>query len=300
MAVYKRTYKPYVGALTAEWSRFLVLPRYAFQDLFASKLLTGFVVTCFVPFIVEAALIYLLHNEAARALLRMQGNPPFSIDKVFFQTILGIQTGLAFLLAAWIGPGLVSPDLANNSLPLYLCRPFSRTEYVLGKSAVLVILLSLVTWVPVTILYGLQAQLEGNGWGWSHLRLEGATLLGSGIWIAVMCLLCLALSAWIKWRIAASAALFGIFFVGPGLGEAFNSVLRTYWGRLFNLSYLFSVVWRKLYDIEMIRPERVRRRTPEWLLVDIPLWAAWTVLLLVCGMSLWLLHKRLRAREVVR
>jgi hypothetical protein len=30
MAVYKKTYRPYEGALTPGWRRFLVIPRYAF------------------------------------------------------------------------------------------------------------------------------------------------------------------------------------------------------------------------------------------------------------------------------
>ena len=56
-------------------------------------------------------------------------------------------------LTAFVGPGLVSPDLANSALPLYFCRPFSRAEYVLGKCAVSVQLLSLITWVPGLILF---------------------------------------------------------------------------------------------------------------------------------------------------
>ena len=34
MAVYERTYRPYPGELTQQRWRFLVLPRYAFQDVF--------------------------------------------------------------------------------------------------------------------------------------------------------------------------------------------------------------------------------------------------------------------------
>ena len=39
-------------------------------------------------------------------------------------------------------------------MPLYLARPFSRTEYVLGKASTLVILLSLLTWIPGLFLFG--------------------------------------------------------------------------------------------------------------------------------------------------
>ena len=42
MAVYKKTYRPYEGELTPAWSRFLVIPRYAFEDLHRSRFLTIF------------------------------------------------------------------------------------------------------------------------------------------------------------------------------------------------------------------------------------------------------------------
>ena len=41
-------------------------------------------------------------------------------------------------------------------------------------------------------------------------------LLGAFIWIAVLSLLSLAISAWVKWRIAAGALLLGTLFMGAG------------------------------------------------------------------------------------
>ena len=34
MAVYEHTYKEYAGELTPEWSRFLIIPRHAYKDVF--------------------------------------------------------------------------------------------------------------------------------------------------------------------------------------------------------------------------------------------------------------------------
>ena len=48
MAVYKKTYRPYEGPLTASWSRFLVIRRYAFEDLRRSRFLTIFYLASFV------------------------------------------------------------------------------------------------------------------------------------------------------------------------------------------------------------------------------------------------------------
>src|SRR5262245_66404379 len=67
MAVYEHTYKPYEGKLTPAWSRFLILPRYAYQDLFKYKLFTALFVLCYVCPLVYTALIYLRHNVGALA-----------------------------------------------------------------------------------------------------------------------------------------------------------------------------------------------------------------------------------------
>ena len=72
MAVYERTYKPYTGALTPEWSRFLVVPNYAFREVFQKKLLLAFFAICFVWPLILAVLIYLPHNSSFLKLINQQ------------------------------------------------------------------------------------------------------------------------------------------------------------------------------------------------------------------------------------
>src|SRR5271165_4818548 len=123
MAVYKRSYRGYAGPLTPEWSRFLVLTRTAWRGLFHSRWMTGFFTVCLLPFLVTAILIYLNHNDTVMQMFRMGGRNRalFAIDARFFKGFLGSQVGFAFLLTAFAGPGLVSPDLTNNALVLYFC-----------------------------------------------------------------------------------------------------------------------------------------------------------------------------------
>ena len=71
MALHERTWRPYPGPLTASWSRVLVLPRYAFQQVFGSKIFTAFFALCFLPTVVAAILIYLHHNLAATTALQI-------------------------------------------------------------------------------------------------------------------------------------------------------------------------------------------------------------------------------------
>src|ERR1700678_1563525 len=151
MAVYKRTYKGYSGPLTPEWSRFMILTRFSYQRLVGTKT-NLFLLACLIFPIGCAVYIYLAHN--ASVLRSFGGNlaSALTIDPKFFLTYCAFQFGMAYLLITFTGPTLISPDVVNNAMPLYFCRPFSRTEYVIGKMSVLLYLLSIITWIPGLIL----------------------------------------------------------------------------------------------------------------------------------------------------
>jgi ABC-2 type transport system permease protein len=307
VAVHRRVYQPLAVGLTPAWSRFLVLPRHAWRSLAGSRLLVGFFVLCFVPPLVAAAMIYLFNNPLAQSLLGLDGGLKglVGIDGKFFFRLLTVQGSLAFVLTAWVGPGLVTPDLSNGALPLYLCRPFSRMEYVLGRFATLFVLLSAITWVPDLLLFGLQSGLAEPGpagepaWWRSHLFIPGALIAGASVFICVMALLALALSAYVRWRIVATGLFAATFFVSHGFGHALNEVLRTYWGNMLDLTYVVTTIWRDLFAVSL--PQQTRHADfGDPVRLDVPTGFCWLMLLAVAAFSLYLLDRRLRAREVVR
>src|ERR1700758_1651859 len=285
MAVYRRNYRPYSGAQTPEWSRFLVLFRYSRRNLFRSKIQTGFFVLCFFYPIACLVMIYLAHSASFLAKLGVPSQL-ISIDNMFFFRYLSVQGVLAFLMTAFAGPGLISPDLANGALPLYFCRPFSRTEYVLGKSSVLGILLSEITWIPGVVLFLIQASFAGATWAWDNLWIAGSLILSSLILIAILSLLAMALSAWVKWRIVAGALLLAVMFFGAGFAQAVNTVLRINAGHFFNVAYLMGTVWNGLFQVDAEHA--------------IPVAQACIALLVYCAVCLGLLMRKVRAYEVVR
>lgn len=286
MAVYRRTYTSYSGPLTPAWSRFLVLFRYSRRKLFRSKLHTALFVLCFFYPLACLLIIYLAHNLSFLERFGTNGGSFVAIDNKFFLYFMDVQGALAFVLTAFTGPGLISPDLANGALPLYFCRPFSRAEYVLGKASVLVILLSQITWIPGLVLFGIQSSLAGPEWAWDHLWIAGSLILSSLLWISILSLLAMALSAWVKWRIVAGALLLAVMFFGAGFAQAINAVLSTHSGHFFNLLYLVSTVWTSLLGVETDR--------------SISSAEAWIALLVYCGICLALLVRKVRAYEVVK
>jgi ABC-type transport system involved in multi-copper enzyme maturation permease subunit len=293
MAVYKRRYNPYTGSLTPEWSRFFVLTRHAFADLFKSRFFVLLLVLSLVPIVFFAGYIFIANNKTVQLLIQLRSADLFSVETQYFITIMIAQTQAAFLLNCWVGPVLIAGDLTNGALPLFLSRPFSRADYILGKLAVLGLLLSAVTWVPCLLLFSLQAGLAKDGWIWSHLWMVVPIVLCSAIWILMLSLISLAVSAWVKLRIVATGVIFISFFIPAGLGEMFNSIMGTYWGRLLNFSYLFRLILAKGF-----RERRGLLGTLAW--NEIPVPAAWGVLIFVCLLSLVILNTRLRAREAVR
>jgi len=286
MAVHKRTYHRYAGELTPPWSRFLIISRYAFEKALSSKSFIVFFVLCFFYPLGCALALYINHNP--RLLAMFETSSFFAVDGRFFFHFANVQGMMAFILTALVGPGLVSPDLTNHGLPLYFCRPFSRAEYVLGKLFVLVSLLSLVTWIPGELLFLIQSSLAGASWMWANFWMAGSIFLGSAIEILVFSLLALALSAWIKRKLAAGAALLGVFFFGAGFGQAINAVLRTKNGSLIDLANLIAGVETQLFRQYTLKP------------IAIPAAWAWLALLAVSVFCLLLLEKKVKAYEVVR
>jgi len=301
MAVYKKTYRPYDGPLTAAGPRLLVIPRYAFDDLRKSRFLAIFFLSTFLYPLICALLIWLEHNASALRVLGVgaQLSRVITINATFFLSLLGWQSMLALFLAAFVGPGRISPDLSNGGLALYLARPFSRLEYVVGKMLVLLILMSLMTWVPGLLLFGLQGYLEGWSWITANMRLASAMFFSAWIWILLVCLLALALSAWVKWKPAAGGLMFGLFFVAAGFGTAIDLVQNTKWGHLMQIFNVVGTVW--LYLFEGNNPTSTGavffRVTPG---EDLPIWSCCAVLLLLGGMCLYMLARKIRGAEVVR
>src|SRR5712692_7461465 len=247
MAVFEQAYKPYEGPLTPEWSRFLIIPRHAFRHVFRSKLFTAFFALSFIWPLVCAILIYLHHNVEALGIMRINVRALLPIDAGFFQTYVIVQGTIGFFLAMLVGPQQVSRDLTNNALPLYLCRPFTRTEYVVGKMSIIIILLSIMTWVPGLILFLLQSYLEGWSWFADNIWIASAIFIGSLVWILLLALMSQAISAWVKWLVAARASLLGLFFIPTAFAAIVNEIFQTRWGHIFDLRALIGNVWSGLF-----------------------------------------------------
>jgi len=287
VAVYDRRYRGYDGPITPLKSRWMVLPRFAWAQVFKSRLFAGFFTICFAWPIAATLWIYMHHNLAALANVGLDGITLAPVNAAFFAAFMGTQCFFfGGLLALIVGPGLVSPDLANGALPLYLSRPISRTAYAVGKTTTLAVLISLITWVPGLFLFFLQSWLEGWAWFAANARIAVAIVVGAGIWIVTISLLALAASAVARRKVIAQTFLLGVIIFGTIAGQAVNQMFQTKLGFVFALPELMHTIWEGLFQVPLA--------------AQLPTSVAWVALIAICAASVAVLARKLRAFEVVK
>lgn len=292
MAVYERRYRPYQGPETPTWSRFLIPARYGFQRLVDSKALLFFLVLCSFYPIGCLVYVYVVNNLSKLAALGISvSGGDTTIGPDFFLILFEVQaTVLGMILTLIVGPGVISPDLANNGLPLYLVRPFSRWEYVAGKLMVVVSMLSLVILLPPLAVFGMQSVMSPS-WGLSHLGLLLGVVIAALLQCLVYALLATAVSATVRWRPVAAAILFVILTLGGPLGLAIGATLQTRFGTLLDVQHVLRTVRKALIGGTVPINEALGK---------LPIEGCIVMLLLLTGLCLWQLKRRLEAYEVVR
>lgn len=291
MAVFQHRYRRYAGALTPLATRFLVISSYARRAVFKSRLFTGYFAVCFVPLLVMTILIYFKHNTSVLLAFNFNlANAGFTITPNFFRIFLNLQFTLGFILTVIVGPPLISKDLSNNALPLYLCRPLSRFDYVAGKISVIVLLLSLISWVPLMLIFFFESYLEGMVWFKANYFIAPAILISSALWIGFLSLAAAALSAWVKWRIAASGLLFGLLVIPTPITVTVNNLFNTYLGTLFHPAMVLAQIIDRLFHYSM----------PNLGWPDPPIALSWISLFVMLGIFVLLLARKVRAYEVIK
>jgi ABC-type transport system involved in multi-copper enzyme maturation permease subunit len=242
LSIFKHEYRAYTGPVTSLQWRIVVLVHYALAEAWSSKITLVLFAVSMLPVVICLVGIYLANNPIARALILHGGSAQLAIDASFFFKALVSQCWLALVLTAWIAPRLVSFDLADNALPILLSHPISRSGYVLGKFIALFGSLSLVTWIPSLLLFAYQGYMSPQPWFGANLRVAFGLLAGSVLWIALLSILGLALSSWVKWRMVATGSIFAAVLVPAGVGGVASAILRTKWGLLLNLPIMMSQI----------------------------------------------------------
>ncbi|HYT64798.1 MAG TPA: ABC transporter permease subunit [Vicinamibacterales bacterium] len=248
------------------------------KTMIRKRIFMGLLLLAFAQFIVRAVQIWISANYPQAAILTPTAET--------FRSFLERQDFFVFLITVYVGAGLIANDRRANALQIYLSKPLMRSEYIIGKLAILFTFLTLVTLLPAMLLLLLKVMFDGNfTFLKNNLFLVPAITIGALIQVTLASFTMLALSSLSK-----SARYVGILYVGItffttaiyGALYAITGSSRVSWISIgANVSQVVDVVFR-------LKP---RYATP------------WQVsLLVIIGLivvSISILERRVRGVEVV-
>ena len=278
MPIHDQGYRRYGGDKIANGRAWLVIAGAGIRTFITRRAFLALLLASWMPFFARALQIYASANLPQASFL--------TLTPETFREFLEQQGIFVFFITVYVGSGLIANDRRANALQIYLSKPLTRTEYVLGKLAVLMTFLLLVTWIPGLLLLLVQVLFAGSfTFLVDNLYLFPAITLVAFIETSVAAVSMLALSSLSNSSryvgilytslIFFSQALFGVLqFVTGGSNVAWVSVQA-------DLSQIARAIFR----------QPLQYNTP-W-----PI--ALLVLALLIGLSSFVLEKRVRAVEVV-
>ncbi|PYV09666.1 MAG: hypothetical protein DMG07_22665, partial [Acidobacteria bacterium] len=125
MPIHDLSYRHWSGEWTSHPYRWWVITRQGIRLLAAKKWFLGLMILSALPFVVRSVILYLV---------TVVGNLPMvRVNAKFFLDFLNQQTSFVLPIAVFAGSGLIASDLKANALQIYLSKPITRRDYLLGK-----------------------------------------------------------------------------------------------------------------------------------------------------------------------
>src|ERR1700681_2196825 len=154
MPIHDQGYRRYEGRRMPRGRAWAVITTAGLRTFFAKRAFLALLLLSWLPFIVRTVQIYAAANFPQMAFLAPTAET--------FRQFLNQQDPFVFFVTVYVGSGLIANDRRANALQIYLSKPLTRGEYVLGKLAILMAFLLLVTWVPAILLLIIQALFAGS------------------------------------------------------------------------------------------------------------------------------------------
>jgi hypothetical protein len=154
MPVHDQGYRRYRGLKADRGVAWAVIAGAGIRSLLGRRAFLGLLLASWIPFVVRAVQVYASANMPQVEFL--------APTRELFRRFLDQQEVFLFLITVYAGAGLIANDRRANALQIYLAKPITKTEYILGKLAILTAFLLFITWVPAVLLLVAQVVFSGS------------------------------------------------------------------------------------------------------------------------------------------
>jgi len=278
MPIHDQGYRRYAGPREPHGRTWWVIARAGVMERLRERKFLGLLLFAWLPFLVRAVMAYFGTTVPQATFLQTTAQT--------FREFLDQQSVFVFFITIYVGSGLIANDKRANALQIYLSKPLTRVEYIVGKLVTLLIFLVAVTWVPAMLLLVLQMLFAGNfTFIRANLFLVPAITLFSAILVVFSSCAMLALSSLSKSRRFVAMMYAGLIFFTAAMYQALRGITSSRSWAVISPEDVLDVVGAVIF------------RSPGT--PSLPMWVAILDIALIVGASLWILERRVRGVEVI-
>jgi ABC-type transport system involved in multi-copper enzyme maturation permease subunit len=265
------------------------ITRYGIKLTFMRKFFKFTLPMSLLPAVFFLTGIYISERLEDFPFLRGETAQFLQINPGYFKTYftLGFMLFIMLMIVIFCGSSLISDDLKHNSLQLYFSRPLKKKDYFLGKTAVIVFFLFIITLVPGLIFFIMKLVFSGSlkfflSYPWLPLSIIGYSFIVTGFFSFYALLL----SSLSKNRRLVAILIFGIYFLSDIVYLIFRSEFRSHYVSLVSLRANLQQVGAHIFG----------QKTP----YDIPWIFSFLVLLGICVLAGFVLKSKVKGVEIIK
>ena len=278
MPIHDQGYRHYAGRKRPLGTAWWVIARQQIRTVLTQKRYLALLLIAWIPFVARVVQIYLAANFQQAAFL--------ATSKELFRGFLDQQGLFVFLLIVGAS-GAIADDRRANALQVYLSKPLTRVEYIAGKLFAPFAFVLSVTLVPALLLLIVHVAFAGSlTFVTQNLFLLPAILLYSVVLALVGTFTMVALSSLSKSRRFTALTFTGLFFFTTAMYQALQRITGSQLWALMSPRDLLAVIGDAAFRMPGQRA--------------VPLWAALIAVMVIIGLSVAVLEKRIRGVEVVK
>jgi ABC-2 type transport system permease protein len=278
MPIHDQGYRHYSGQRAPHGGAWWVIARTHMMSSVRYRWFIVVLVVAWVPFVVRAVQIYFASTNAQVAQL-------LATTPDTFREFLSQQRLFVFLVII-MQSGLIADDRRTNALQLYLSKPLTRVEYILGKLIPPLAFVLGVTLLPAVVLLILQIVFAGSLTFLSaNLFLMPAIVLFSLVQALLSAFAIVALSSLSMSRRFVAIMYAGIVFFTAAVYQVLRLITNSRRWAVISPGEMLDVIANAIFRA---------RGEPA-----VPVFVAVLTIAVIIGLSMLILERRIRAVEVV-
>jgi hypothetical protein len=221
MPIHDQSYRRYKGQRESARSAWTVIALAGIRSFLSRRVMLMILLASWVQMIVRLIGFYLSENISQAAAI-------FGPSTEMFRAFFDRQNFFVFLIAVYVGSGLIAQDRRANALQIYLSKPLTRLEYIAGKMTILASFLLFVTWAPAMLLLIGQIMLSGSfAFARANITLLPAITLFALIEVFVVTFAVLALSSLTTSTRYVAVMFAGVMFFADAIYATLSAITRS-------------------------------------------------------------------------